>query len=130
MSNQETLEELEKALEELRQENKTVPIIVEGDKDITALRKLGFTGEIIRYNQGLSLADFCDMIAEHYDHVIILTDWDRRGGYLCHMIKSNIQSRVKCDLLFRAKIAKKATIKTVEGLPTWLETLREKSNHT
>ena len=118
------------SLEELKQENQSIPIIVEGDKDIHALRKLGFTGEIIRYNQGMSIADFCDMIAQTYKEVIILTDWDRRGGYLCHTIKRNIQSRVKCNVLFREKIAKKATIKTVEGIPSWLETLREKSSHT
>jgi len=130
MTVKESLEELEKALEELKQENLRVPIIVEGDKDIYALRKLGLTGEIIRYNQGMSIAAFCDMIAHAYKEIIILTDWDRRGGYLCHTIKRNIQSRVKCNLMFREKLAKKASIKTVEGLPTWLETLREKNTHT
>jgi 5S rRNA maturation endonuclease (ribonuclease M5) len=76
------------------------------------------------------MAAFCDMIVQSYKEIIILTDWDRRGGYLCHTIKRNIQSTVKSNLLFREKIAKKASIKTVEGLPSWLETLREKNNHT
>ena len=39
MDYEQTLEELEEELTELREENKTVPIIVEGDKDIAALRK-------------------------------------------------------------------------------------------
>ena len=50
MDYEKSLEDLEEALFGLREENKTVPIIVEGDKDIKALRKLDITGEIIRFN--------------------------------------------------------------------------------
>jgi soluble P-type ATPase len=43
MNDLQILEELEELLGELREENKTVPIIVEGTKDIAALRKLDRT---------------------------------------------------------------------------------------
>ena len=74
MDYEKSLEELEKILEELKEENKKIPIVVEGDKDVEALRKLGMTGEIIRFNTGMSIPDFCDMISREYKSVILLTD--------------------------------------------------------
>ncbi len=126
MDYEKSLEDLEEALFELREENKTVPIIVEGDKDIEALRKLDMTGEIIRFNVGLSIPDFCDMISQKYKNIILLTDWDRKGGYLCSTIKKNLESRVRCNTRYREIFAKRSMIRTLEGLPSWLETLRKK----
>jgi 5S rRNA maturation endonuclease (ribonuclease M5) len=126
MDYEKSLEDLEEALFELREENKTVPIIVEGDKDIEALRKLNITGEIIRFNVGLSIPDFCDMISQKYKNIILLTDWDKKGGYLCSTIKKNLESRVGCNTRYREIFAKRSMIRTLEGLPSWLETLRKK----
>ena len=126
MDYEKSLEDLEKALFYLREENKTVPIIVEGDKDIEALRKLNITGEIIRFNLGLSIPDFCDMISQKYKNIILLTDWDRKGGYLCSTIKKNLESRVGCNTKYREIFAKRSMIRTLEGLPSWIETLQKK----
>jgi 5S rRNA maturation endonuclease (ribonuclease M5) len=126
MDYEKSLEDLEKALFNLREENRTVPIIVEGDKDIEALRKLNITGEIIRFNIGLSIPDFCDMISHKYKNIILLTDWDRKGGYLCSTIKNNLESRVGCNTRYREIFAKRSMIRTIEGLPSWIETLRKK----
>ena len=126
MDYEKSLEDLEEALFDLREENKTVPIIVEGDKDIEALRKLNITGEIIRFNVGLSIPDFCDMISQKYKNIILLTDWDKKGGYLCSTIKKNLESRVGCNTRYREIFAKRSMIRTLEGLPSWLETLRKK----
>jgi 5S rRNA maturation endonuclease (ribonuclease M5) len=59
---------------------------------------------------------------------IILTDWDRRGGQLCRIIKKNLLGRVSLDLSYREIFAKNTTIRTVEGLPSWLKTIKEKLN--
>jgi len=126
MDYEKSLEDLEKAFLELREENKTIPIIVEGNKDIEALRKLGVSGEIISFNMGLSIPDFCDMIAQKYKHIILLTDWDKKGGYLCSTIKKNLESRVVCNTKYREIFATKSMIRTIEGLPSWIETLRKK----
>ncbi len=126
MDYEKSLEDLEEALFELREENKTAPIIVEGDNDIEALRKLNITGEIIRFNVGLSIPDFCDMISQKYKNIILLTDWDKKGGYLCSTIKKNLESRVGCNTRYREIFAKRSMIRTLEGLPSWLETLRKK----
>ena len=126
MDYKKSLEEIEKTVLELQEENKTVPIIVEGEKDTEALRKLGINGIIISVNAGVSLSDFCDKIAKKYKHVILLTDWDRRGGYLCHTIKRNLEGRVNCNTHYREVFAKNAMIRTVEGLPSWIDTMNGK----
>ena len=126
MNYEKTLENLEKALSELIDENRNIPIVVEGDKDIRALRKLGVNGIIISVNTGVSLTDFCDILAQGYKNIIILTDWDRKGGYLCHTIMKNLEGRVKCNTYYREVFAKNSMIRTVEGLPSWIETMKEK----
>ena len=128
MDYKKSLEELEKLLSELQEENKSIPIIVEGDKDVAALRKLDIKGTIISTNTGRSLADFCDRIAENYKDIIILTDWDWRGGRLCHTIRKNLEGRVNCNIKHRELFARYSMIRTVEGLPSWIETIKKKLN--
>jgi len=128
MDYKKSFETLEKALSELCEDNKKIPIIVEGDKDIEALQKLELKGTIISVNAGISLTDFCDRLAGKYKEIIILTDWDRRGGYLCHTIRKNLEGRVNCNTHYREILAKNAMIRTVEGLPSWISTIKEKIN--
>ena len=126
MDYKKSIEDIQKVLLELREENSKIPIVVEGEKDIAALRKLDINGKIISLNSGNSLTDFCDQLALKYEEIIILTDWDRRGGYLCHTIVKNLEGRVKCNTYYREIFAKHSMIKTLEGLPTWIETMKEK----
>jgi 5S rRNA maturation endonuclease (ribonuclease M5) len=126
MNDQQILEELEETVEELREENVNVPIIVEGNKDIAALRKLQVFGEIICFNKGQSVSDFCDKIAQKYKTIILLMDWDWRGGRLCSQIHKHLENRVKCNLHYREMFAKRGPNRTVEGLPSWMETLRKR----
>jgi 5S rRNA maturation endonuclease (ribonuclease M5) len=126
MDYKKSLEDIENALSELQEENKHIPIVVEGDKDIEALRKLGVDGVIIGVNTGVSLIAYCDRLAQKYRDIIILTDWDRRGGYLCHTIKKNLIGRVNCNTYYREIFAKNSMIRTLEGLPSWIETMKEK----
>ncbi len=128
MNYEKTLEDFEKILMELREENKSIPIIVEGEKDKQALQKLGIDGDIISYNLGMSIANFCDMIAQNHKNVIILTDWDRKGGFLCSTIRKNLEGRVKINTEFRKFFAKNSTTRTIEGLPSWLDMLKSKIN--
>ena len=121
-----SFEEIEKTLSEIREENKKIPIVVEGEKDKEALHKLDINGEIITVNTGVSLTDFCDKLAQSYKDIIILTDWDRRGGYLCHTIRRNLEGRVNCNIHYREVLAKNSVIKTLEGLPSWIKTMQDK----
>lgn len=126
MDDAQVLEELEDLLDQLRQDNTTIPVIVEGDKDVSALRKLELTGEVIRFNTGQSVSDFCDDIAQKYQRIIILTDWDWRGGRLASSMKKQLENRVKIDMSYRQSFAKRCVCRTVEGMPSWLQTLQKK----
>lgn len=126
MDDHQTFEELEELLDRLRGDNKTIPIIVEGDKDINALRKLGLTGEIIRFNKGQSVSNFCDSIAQKYQKIILFTDWDWRGGRLASSMKKHLENRVECNMTYRQLFAQRCTCRTVEGIPSWLATLQKK----
>ena len=121
-----SIEGLELVISDLIEENKRIPIIVEGEKDAEALRRLGIVGKIIVINRGVSLIVFSDNIARKYSEVIILTDWDRKGGFLCHTIKKNLEGRVYCNTYFREFFAKNSMVRTIEGLPSWLKTVKEK----
>jgi len=129
MDYEKSIYDLEKILDDLRDKNIDVPIIVEGDKDIEALKKLNIKGIILSLNKGISIINFCDLIANKYKKIIILTDWDKKGGQLCYKIKNNLFGRVDCNIDYRKKIAQITTIKTVEGLPSWIETIRLKINY-
>ena len=126
MNYNETIEELEKVVGNLIEENRKIPLLVEGEKDAAALRKLGVIGVIIRVNTGKNLSDFCDFIASRYQEIIILTDWDRRGGILCSRIKKNLEGRVKCNTRYRKMLAKLTTIRAVEGLPSWIKSFKKR----
>ena len=130
MDYQASLEEIEEALAELQEENKTIPIIVEGEKDKQALRKLGVHGTIIPLNTGMSLSTFCDRLAHQYHTIILLTDWDKKGGHLFSIIKKHLKGRVTCNTIYRDVFAKHSMIRTLEGLPSWINTLNKKINQT
>jgi len=116
---EELFEKIEKVLIELRAINVDVPIIVEGESDVKALRALGLKGEIIQINRGQSLFNFCEEIARKHAKVVLLTDWDRKGGHLCRLLSEGLKANdVQFNTEIRAKLAgycKKET-KDVEGL--------------
>jgi 5S rRNA maturation endonuclease (ribonuclease M5) len=125
MDYEKSLNDLEKILIDLREKNNEIPILVEGEKDIEALKKLNIKGIIFSLNKGMSLTNFCDLISKKYNKIILLTDWDKKGGQLCYKLKKNLLGRVDCITDYRKKIAQKTTIKTVEGLPSWIETINK-----
>ncbi len=121
-----SIDEVLKVIGELIEENKEIPILVEGEKDIKALKKLNVKGKIIKINNGKTLIDFCDIIAKKYNEIIILTDWDRKGGFLRKRIQENLKGRVKCIIRYRKAFSKNTMIKTVEGLPSYIQTMTKK----
>lgn len=115
----ERLETIAETLDELKELNRALPVIVEGEKDVQTLRALGLGGEIIKLHKGQSLAVFCETIAREHDKVIIMTDWDAQGGELCRMLREILKANdVRYDTELRAKLAMccKKEIKDVEGL--------------
>ncbi len=119
MRSEKLLENIEEALNELRSLGANIPIIVEGEADVKALRELGVEGLVVQINKGQPLFNFCEDISREHREVVILTDWDRKGGHLCKVLKEGFKANdVKFNTDIRAKLVmycKKET-KDVEGL--------------
>ena len=77
-STDQALERLNNLLGEL--ETLVDVVIVEGPRDLEALRQLGFRGEISLFSQvGVLDADFIDAASREHGSVVILTDFDEEG---------------------------------------------------
>lgn len=122
-------EKIIKLIEELKDQNSKTPILVEGNRDIKALRNLGFTGTIIKINEGLTLRHVAENIAETYREIIIFTDWDRKGNILEKSMITYLQYyNVTCNIEFKRKIAyySKREIRCVEDLFHYVLQITEK----
>jgi len=126
MNFEESLEMIEKAIGDLREINRDVPVVVEGEKDETALRKLGLEGTIIVIQRGKRISALCDFIAENYKEIIILTDWDRKGWQLYRKMEKNLKGRTRCINDYRLILAKYSTVKDVESIPSFIMSIKER----
>jgi 2,5-diamino-6-(ribosylamino)-4(3H)-pyrimidinone 5'-phosphate reductase len=110
---------------------KGTPIIVEGKNDIDALRALGVEGKIISAKTGgKSILDVVSEVEKcTMKEVIMLLDFDRRGKEWTKRLKQNLENaKVKINLTFWSKLLKLVgtEVKDVEGLATYMETLKRK----
>lgn len=125
-------EQILKILEQLAEDNLNgKPILVEGKKDVKALRTLGINGEIISVKTGgKSLLDIISrMETANLKEVILMLDFDRRGRELTKNLKLHIEKTgIKVNLHFWLRllglIGKE--VKDVEGLAPYIETLKNK----
>ncbi len=111
--------EILETLGELRELSLEMPVIVEGKKDREALRRLGVQGTLVSVHGGTTVFRLCEALAEEHDHVIILTDWDRRGGQLSRLLREGLAANdVRANTDIRARLARlcKKEVKDVEGL--------------
>ncbi len=77
-STDQALERLTRLLGEL--ETLVDVVIVEGPRELEALRRLGFRGVVSLFSQvGIPDADFMDTASREYGSVAILTDFDEEG---------------------------------------------------
>jgi len=121
----ERAERLRKVIEALYEINISIPVIVEGNKDVSALRELGLVGEIIPLNGGKNLYDFCFDIAERSQKVIILLDWDKKGESLTKTLSMHLNGYWEEFSYFRElfKIHCQKEIKDIESIPKLLRRL-------
>lgn len=132
----EKLEKIQRVLECLVQESSNgTAIIVEGKKDVRTLRRLCVQGKIIcAKTAGKSRLDLLKQIEEGgFREVILLFDFDRRGREWTETVKENLErARVKLNLEFsndlQALVGRE--VKDIEGLASYIETLREKTGQT
>jgi 5S rRNA maturation endonuclease (ribonuclease M5) len=117
-------------------------ILVEGRKDVDALETLGIEHRIVDINRGMNLFDLIeklkngnlkDVNGPYSGTVIILTDWDRRGGMLASRLK---RAALHFDLVADTDRRKQLVwivgkwVKDVESLPSFLEKLESDTHLT
>lgn len=133
---QKRVERVLKLLDELTLESaKGVPIIVEGQNDVNALRELNVTGEII--SAKTSGKSFLDVLGEvermGRREVILLMDFDRRGKEWTKRLTRHLEEmRVRVNSQFWSALLGLIgrDVKDVEGLATYIETLKRKMENT
>ena len=78
-------------------------VIVEGKRDVVALRKIGFSGEILEFHKFGGMINFADSVAK-YQRLIILFDRDRKGRVLTGKTIQLLQRRTRIDLSFKRRL--------------------------
>jgi 5S rRNA maturation endonuclease (ribonuclease M5) len=102
-------------------------VIVEGRRDLQALRALGLTGPVIMASRCPAL-DLAEDAARSYSQIILLTDWDDKGDEMCRTIERHLRSagsRPDSEIRSRLKKLVKKEIKDVESLNRYAERMRE-----
>ncbi|OPX65076.1 MAG: hypothetical protein A4E29_00077 [Methanomassiliicoccales archaeon PtaB.Bin134] len=123
---QETLEELEELLGQLREREEDKVILIEGRKDRLALSCLGIGGEILQVQDARGLFGVAEELARTGKEAIILTDWDRKGGHLAQLLRNALKANdVRFDDTIRSRLSMlcKKEIKDIESLPSFISFL-------
>ncbi len=124
---EEELEGVEKVLHKLKKENQDTPILVEGRKDVEALRSLGVKGKIIKIKRRRTIFHIIESLRKKHDSLIILTDWDKAGGKLAYRVKRACKANcIRCNMIYRKKLIKylKKEVKDVESIPSFVKRAR------
>lgn len=108
------MNEFEKVLRELIERSKEgATILVEGRRDVQALRYLGVEGKIIP----VSNVPRANLIEGIRGDVIILTDWDEKGEILKRDLYNKLLSNgIVADVEIRRKIFSVVDVTEVEDL--------------
>jgi 5S rRNA maturation endonuclease (ribonuclease M5) len=100
------LEELENLLTEIAM--LVGVVVVEGPRDVEALRSLAFEGRIeVCSHVGLSDVELCEKVALDADSVLLLTDFDEEGLLMYNRLKKVLERRgVKVEEGFRREVGR------------------------
>jgi 5S rRNA maturation endonuclease (ribonuclease M5) len=92
-------------------------VIVEGKRDVAALRKIGFSGKVLEFHKFGGMINFVDSVAR-YENLILLFDGDKKGRYLTGKTIQLLQRRTNVDLTFKKKMTSitKGKIRFIEQL--------------
>jgi 2,5-diamino-6-(ribosylamino)-4(3H)-pyrimidinone 5'-phosphate reductase len=126
------LEKIEQIIAKLTEESgKGTPVVVEGKKDADNLRLLGVEGKIITVKTGGKT--FLDVVFEIEQSgargVVLFLDFDRRGRegtkrLLLELERLHIKADVRLWRELEGLVSR--DIQCIEGLPSYLETLKNK----
>ena len=125
-------EKILQLLKRLEKESaKGIPIVVEGKNDISALQRLNVKGNIISAKtSGKSLLDVLSEVERTGKReVVLLMDFDKRGREWTRRLTQHLERmKIKSNSLFWRELLGLVgrDVKDVEGLATYMETLRKK----
>ncbi len=123
----ERLESIEEIILELQALADTGAIIVvEGRRDVESLRQLGINGEI-RLASQQPLLEFTEQLSKSGKKIIVLTDWDKRGGMMARKIIDDLQFYgivPNTDIRSRIGILVRKSIKDIESLNSYVNRMR------
>ncbi len=123
----ERLEQIEELILELQElADSGAIIVVEGRKDVESLRLLGIKGEIKLASQQ-PLLEFTEFLSKSGKEVVLLTDWDKKGGIvgrkiIKHLLAYGIMPNT--DIRSRIRRLVKKRIKDIESLNNYVNKLR------
>jgi dTMP kinase len=129
------LEGVKVLIDELNDLEGDALVLVEGKKDLLALEAVGVKVPGMALNKGMELYDLLEHISptdangraeKGQKLIVILTDWDRKGGQLASRIgKACAHLGIPHDTEFRRKLVHLTGryIRTVESLSSLMERL-------
>jgi 5S rRNA maturation endonuclease (ribonuclease M5) len=125
-------EKISEVLSALAEESaKGTIILVEGRKDVEALRALGVEGPVVTVKtRGKSFLDIISELEAKTSKVILFLDFDRRGKQGTNRLRHGLErAGIKVDLEFWLRLLKSVgkDVQCVEGLNAYLGNLRVKT---
>ncbi len=112
---------------------KGTPIIVEGQNDVNALRKLALSGVIIAAKTKKSfLALVTELERLDFEEVILLMDFDRRGKEWTKRLTQYLEQTTTRPNTFywnELKSLLSRDVKEIEGILPYLQTLKKKTGN-
>ena len=129
MDDAERLESIEECLARLSELADDHVILVEGLKDVDALRAVGIDGEFYCVQSGGGPLKAAEHVWRGGRPAVIMTDWDRRGGNLADSLRRDLESLcVEYDDTVRRDLAVlcRPYSKDVESLDSVVRLLRER----
>jgi 5S rRNA maturation endonuclease (ribonuclease M5) len=97
-------------------------VVVEGERDRRALRRLGWAGPVALVHRGRPISATASGLAAARGKVIVLTDWDTEGGRLARRLRDFLEAEnLALDLEYRRRLARilRGELTHVEGLFGW-----------
>ncbi len=102
-------------------------VVVEGERDVRSLRRLGWAGPIEAVHRGRTLAGTAEGLLRTRRRVVVLTDWDAEGGEIARKLRGFLAT-AELDLDLRRDLARllRGELVHVEGLYGWARRTAER----
>ncbi len=117
----------------LESEDPQTVLVVEGERDVRSLRRLGLDGRVVPLHRGQRLPAVAKELLESARRAVLLTDWDPEGGHLARRLRELLEAGpIEVDLDLRRRLARclRGEVVHVEGLYAWARRSAEREGGT